>query len=294
MILQINNLSKRYGAIQALNSLSLYLEQGNVLGILGPNGSGKTTTLAIILGIIKADGGSFRWFDGLENETVNQRIGTLLESPYFYPYLTVLQNLKIIGEIKDIIDYAEFERVLKVTNLYERQHSQFSTLSFGMKQRLALAVVLLGDPAVLIFDEPTNGLDPEGIAEVREIIKAEAAKGKTIILASHILDEVEKVCTHVAILKKGNLVAHDEVNKLMPTNDIIIISSENLDVLYEAMVRSGMYKTINKSANQIELTLQDKFEPKDLNAYAFKNGLVLSKFEVKKKRLEEQFLELVK
>jgi ABC-2 type transport system ATP-binding protein len=295
-VLQIKNISKRYGNIIAVNNLELTVNKGDVYGILGPNGSGKTTTLSIILGILKPESGSYRWEDNDDNVLINKKIGSLLEQPNFYPYLSILKNLKIAATIKELNFKGEdeFERVLQITKLSERRHSQFRTLSFGMKQRLTLASVLLGDPQVLILDEPTNGLDPEGIADVRNIILAEAKKGKTIILASHILDEVEKVCSHVAILKRGNLIANGLVSELIKADDVIILSTEKIDEIYDLLVRSGMYKRMDKKGNDIYITLNEDYKPKDLNEFAFKNGFVLSKFEIKKSTLEEKFLEIVK
>lgn len=293
-ILKINNISKSYGKIQAVNNLNLSIQKGETYGILGPNGSGKTTTLSIILGVLEADTGTYQWNNG--QAISNMHIGSLLEKPNFFPYLSIIQNLKIAATIKEIDtkNEAEFERVLKLTKLYERKNSKFKSLSFGMKQRLTLASVLLGDPEVLILDEPTNGLDPEGIADVREIIINEAKKGKTIILASHILDEVEKVCSHVAILKKGNLIANGLVKELVKSDDLIILSSENLDDLYNLLARSGMYKELIMNENEIHIVLNENYKSKDINEFAFKNGFILSKFEIKKQTLEEKFLEIVK
>ncbi len=293
-VLELTNINKKYGPVWAVQNLSLTVEKGQIWGILGPNGSGKTTTLAIILGIIYQDSGEFSWFDEPVNTPINRFVGSLLETPNFYPYLNLLQNLKIAAEIKqlEINDDAEFERVLKLVHLYKRRTSKYVTLSLGMKQRLALASLLLGDPQVLVLDEPTNGLDPEGIAEVREIIINEAKKGKTIILASHILDEVEKVCTHVGILKHGKLLAKAKVSELSKPEDTVIVSAENVSKLYELLARSGMYKQIEQKGNDIYLILKEEFTPANINEYAFKNEIILSKFEVKKKSLETQFLEI--
>ncbi|MFH2095803.1 MAG: ATP-binding cassette domain-containing protein, partial [Bacteroidota bacterium] len=213
-ILHIDNLSKSYGHIKAVQNLALSIDRGNVFGILGPNGSGKTTTLSIVLGIVRPDAGHFTWFEGVDLREAKKRTGSLVETPNFYPYLSGEQNLKIVCDIRQV-PYKDIDRVLKIVNLHQRGRSKYFTYSYGMKQRLALASLLLGDPEVLILDEPTNGLDPEGIAEVRRIISAEAEKGKTVIMASHILDEVEKVCSHVAILKKGELVSCGRVSELL-------------------------------------------------------------------------------
>jgi ABC-type multidrug transport system ATPase subunit len=201
-VLEINNLSKNYGRIKAVDQASFSVEKGQVFGILGPNGSGKTTTLGIILDVIQPSEGSYQWFEEPNSHQQRKKIGSILETPNFYPYLSAVNNLKIVADIKGI-DYSDIERVLKVTNLVDRKDDKFKTYSLGMKQRMSIASALLGDPEVLVLDEPTNGLDPQGIAEVRNLIIELGNQGKTIILASHLLDEVEKVCTHAAVLKKG-------------------------------------------------------------------------------------------
>lgn len=292
-ILEIRNISKSYGKIQAVKGLSITVQKGTVFGILGPNGSGKTTTLSIIAGILKPQTGSYRWFEQEPSKWLNRKVGSLIEIPYFYPYLSLYHNLKIHCLIKDVPE-KDIERVLEITGLTSRKGSRFDTLSLGMKQRLALASVLLGDPEVLVLDEPANGLDPEGIAEVRNIIKLEGEKGKTIILASHILDEVEKVCSHVGILKWGQLIASGKVNELLVEDDTIIISSERMNELHELLVRAGFVKTSQCDEQEITLTLAEEKTPADLNAFVFKNGFTLSRLEVRKKSLESQFLELVR
>ena len=205
-VLTAKNLAKSYGSLAALDGLDLTVEAGQVFGLLGPNGSGKTTLLAVLLDVLHPSGGSFTWFDGTAGEQVRNRIGALLETPNFYPYLNADQNLSMVALIKGMAN-PPLDSLLDLVQLKERRRSPYKTYSLGMKQRLALAACLVGDPDVLILDEPTNGLDPEGMVEVRNIIQKIAAQGKTIILASHILDEVEKICSHVAIIKKGRLLA---------------------------------------------------------------------------------------
>ncbi len=292
-ILKITNLSKRYKNINAIQDVSLSIEKGQVYGILGPNGSGKTTTLSILTGIIHSDAGTFQWFEKNPSPDSLKRIGSLIETPNFYPYLSLFQNLKIVTRIKSCTE-TDITRVLGITNLLTRKHSKFMTLSLGMKQRLGIAAALLGNPDVLVLDEPTNGLDPEGIAEIREIIIKIAKEGKTIIIASHILDEVEKVCTHVAILKKGKVISSGSVKRLLSGQEAIHIVTQKQDEFIEAIVREGMVKNIEKSEDELILTLNKGYSPGNLNEFAFKNGFVLEKIEVKKQNLETQFLELIK
>ncbi len=290
-ILEIQNLSKNYGKLKALNNLSFSVKHGDIYGILGPNGSGKTTTLAIISDILKANSGEFVW--NLNSENYRKEIGTLIETPNFYHYLTVEQNLKIVAEIKDI-DSSDIDRVLRIVKLDNRKKSFFRELSLGLKQRLALASVLLGNPSVIVLDEPTNGLDPEGIVEFREIIIEQAKQGKTIIIASHILDEIEKVCTNVAILKSGTVIKTGRVNELLSKKEKVIISTKDLNSAFNFLVQSGITEDIEIVNGDIELILQNDFDTEKLNEYLFKNNIILSKLDVIKNSLESQFLELIK
>ena len=276
-----------------MQDLSLEVGPGHVFGILGPNGSGKTTTLSIITGIIAANAGNYRWFGREPRAGLRKNIGSLIEIPNFYPYLNLVRNLKITARIKDK-PADDTERVLKLVNLWERRKSRYDTLSLGMKQRLALAAVLLGDPSVLVLDEPANGLDPEGIAEVRDIIIREREKQKTIILASHILDEVEKVCTHVAVLKNGRSIAQGRVHELLAVDDPVIVSCAEADKLKEEIVRAGLSKSIDKDGNELLIILKKGKTARDINEFAFSKGIILDQLETRKISLESQFLELVK
>jgi len=292
-ILQIKNLSKHYGNIQAVRDVSFDVNKGEVYGILGPNGSGKTTTLAVVLGILNANGGSYQWFDEPFTKLARRRIGSLIETPNFYPYLTLWENLKIVAKIKDApeddINYA-----LGVANLLKRKHTNFGHLSLGMKQRMSMAAVLIGNPEVLVLDEPTNGLDPEGFAEVRNIIQSQASQGKTIILASHILDEVEKVCSHVAILKSGELIANGRVGELLSAEETVFIQCEQMDELIDVLNNSPIANKVYKVDNDLAIVLNASYKSADLSRFCFEKGFPLSKIVVKKQSLEDQFLQLVK
>ena len=292
-ILEINNLSKNYGNIRAIRDVSFEVKKGEVYGILGPNGSGKTTTLAVVLGILQANGGNFQWFEEPFTKQIRRRIGSLVETPNFYPYLTLWENLKIVAKIKDApeddINYA-----LGVANLLKRKHTNFGHLSLGMKQRMSMASVLIGNPEVLVLDEPTNGLDPEGFAEVRHIIQSQAKEGKTIILASHILDEVEKVCSHVAILKSGELIANGKVGELLSADETVYIHSENLDELMALIQDSDLATNVYKEEEDLAVVLKSTYKSTDLSKFCYEKGYPLSKIVVKKQSLEDQFLQLVK
>lgn len=292
-ILSIRGLSKFYKNVKAVQNLDLQISEGQAYGILGPNGSGKTTTLSVVTGIIRQDSGHFTWFGEKPEAGQRRSIGSLIETPHFYPYLNLEKNLRIICDIKGM-PYGDIGRVLDTAQLSERKKSRFSTLSLGMKQRLGIAAALLGDPRVLVLDEPTNGLDPEGIAEVREIVLQQVQQGKTLILASHILSEVEKICSHVAILKKGELLANGPVKELLAEDEIIEISCNNNDALRLALEESSLVKEMETENGVLILTLHEKVKPAEINSFAFDNKLVVHHMLSRKRSLESQFLELVK
>jgi ABC-2 type transport system ATP-binding protein len=291
-VLKIDNLSKSYGKIQALRSLNLKVEAGQVLGLLGPNGSGKTTTLGIILGILNKDSGDFEWFDGQYGEYSRKHIGAILETPNFYPYLDADKNLDIIRHIKGS-DEKEFDDLLSLVNLKERRRSKFSTYSLGMKQRLAIAATLIGDPEVLIFDEPTNGLDPQGISEVRTILKRIADTGKTVIMASHLLDEVEKICSHVAILRKGELLDSGPIGGIINDDISVEISAEDLQVLQTWAQNQSWAKRVDNNGRILEVMVDKHTDIAAINAGAASHGITLSHLNAKRKRLETEFLEII-
>lgn len=288
-VLEISNLTKRYGNITALNGLNLRIEEGQVFGLLGPNGSGKTTTLGIILGILAPDSGTFSWFGESMTSNPRKRIGAILETPNFYPYLNAQENLAIVSHIKKSKE-GEFDEVLKLVNLYERRNSKFRTYSLGMKQRLAIAATMIGDPDVVIFDEPTNGLDPQGIAEVRSTLSRIASTGKTVIMASHILDEVEKICSHVAIIKKGNLLATGSVGSILSSDITLEIKSPKMMELTNFLSTRYPGKPLEQSDLFSIINLPDSVDLAELSTDLFKEGIVLTHFAARKRRLEEEFL----
>ncbi len=290
-VLKIEGLTKTYGRVTALKDLNLIIEAGNVYGLLGPNGSGKTTTLGIILGILRQDEGSFQWFEGQYGDKHRLRIGSILETPNFYPYLNADENLEIIRLIKN--DHsADFDELLSLVNLKDRRKSRFSTFSLGMKQRLAIAATLIGDPDVLIFDEPTNGLDPQGIAEVREILQKIALRGKTVIMASHILDEVEKICTHVAIIKKGRLLATGPVGSIINSDITVEVAAADMDNLKTFLITLPILKRLDHIGKVFEIGIDQHADHSIINKLAFENGILLTHFVARKKRLETEFLEI--
>jgi len=297
-VLSIENLSKNYGKIKALQNISFSVPEKTVFGILGPNGSGKTTLLGIVMDVLKASGGTFSWM-GEQSSSAEQRkkIGTLLETPNFYHYLSAEANLKIAARIKGRGEN-DIDNVLKIVNLYQRKDSKFSTYSLGMKQRLAIAAALLGDPDILVFDEPTNGLDPAGIAEIRELIKELNRKGKTIIMASHILDEVEKVCTHVAIIQKGVLKTVSSVKDVMSAATdtggpvLIEIGADDEEALKKVLLQMNGVTDIAMVDSGLQLTCNENVTAAQVNKFCFEKGIVLNKLNEKRKSLETRFLEI--
>jgi ABC-2 type transport system ATP-binding protein len=285
-------LTKHYGRIKAVDNLSFSIPEKSVFGILGPNGSGKTTTLGMLLNVINPTSGTYSWFGESSSPECLKKIGSILESPSFYPYLSAVDNLKIIAEIKQC-GYSNIDEVLKITGLYERRLSAFSTFSLGMKQRLALAAALLSDPQVMILDEPTNGLDPKGIAEIRDLIRNIAARGKTIILASHLLDEVQKVCTHFAVLDKGHLMYSGMVNQTEHQEIHLEIASENNAELLNILKNYPGYRKLESEGENIVVTLSGDVQISSLSRYIFEHGMAITHLVSRKKSLETQFLEIL-
>ena len=298
-VLEVKNLSKNYKNIKAVSELSLIVQKEMIYGILGPNGSGKTTTLGMLLGVINANSGSFSWFENGTKDENRKRIGALLETPNFYPYLSAEQNLEITAKIKRIENaHTEIERVLEMVDLYDRKSSKFNTFSLGMKQRLAIASALIGSPEVLVLDEPTNGLDPQGIAEIRDLIIEIGNKGKTIIIASHILDEIEKVCTHCAILKNGKLLRTGTINEIIGNqeNTLLKIRATDYKELEKIIENDSEISIYNKDAehNSLIISVSKNKTPEEVNRYFFDKGVVLSELIIYNESLENQFLNIIK
>ena len=280
-ILSVNNVSKRYGNVNALNSISLQINKGEIYGILGPNGSGKTTTLGIILGVLNPDRGSYSWNGNTPTKYDRKKIGSLLETPNFYPYLSARQNLSIACKVKEVSE-GDVDRVLSKLDLLNRADSKFKTFSLGMKQRLAIASALLGNPETLVLDEPTN------------VILDLANEGKTIIMASHILDEVEKICSHVAILKLGNLLTYGPIESVLNNQEQVVVASENLVLLERTLSQIDGVSRIQKNGDKLSLILASGKDSTYLNKALFEKGIVASEISIRKTDLESNFLELIK
>lgn len=291
-ILKISNLTKKYGLLTAVSNLSFDIEKGSIYGILGPNGSGKSTTLGIVLNVVNKTAGDFSWFGGsFTTHQALKKVGAIIERPNFYPYMTAYQNLKLVCKIKGV-SYDSIEKTLKIVGLDDRKHSKFSTFSLGMKQRLAIASALLNDPEILILDEPTNGLDPQGIHQIREIIKTISQQGTTILLASHLLDEVEKVCTHVVVLRKGKNLYSGRVDELISSHGFFELKTHQRDDLLKLLETHPNFSHSKIENDLITAFLENPMEAEEFNRLLFKNGILLSHLVKRKESLEEQFLQL--
>jgi len=290
-VLSIQQISKAYGPIQALQQVSFDVPEGSVFGILGPNGSGKTTLLGIVLDVLVANSGSYSWFGGLPADAARKQIGALLETPNFYHYMTAMQNLEVTAAIKGRGDDDKLS-VLELTGLTSRKDSKFQTYSLGMKQRLAIAAALLGNPKVLVLDEPTNGLDPAGIAEIRELILRLSNEGITVIMASHMLDEVEKVCNHVAILKRGQLLVTGQVDDVLRSEDQVEVRANDMKALQQLLTGMNGIKKVQLANNMLLLSCDAAVQPTFINEYCMNNGIILSHLLLRKKSLESKFIEL--
>ena len=292
-ILSLKNLDKKFGRVHAVNNLSFDIQKGNVYGILGPNGSGKSTTLGIILNVVNKTSGEFSWFDGnLSTHQALKKVGAIIERPNFYPYMTAIQNLSLICKIKEI-STEKIEEKLKIVNLFERRNSKFKTYSLGMKQRLAIASALLNNPEILILDEPTNGLDPQGIHEIREIIQKIAKNGTTILLASHLLDEVEKVCSHVVVIRDGVKLYSGRVDKMSASHGLFELNTnEPKNKLISILNNNSNIGSVKEEGDYIIAYLTEEMEASEINNYLFKNGITVSHLVKRKPSLEEQFLDL--
>lgn len=291
-VLEITQLTKKFGSFTAVNDVTFSVEKGNVYGLLGPNGSGKSTTLGMILNVINPTAGSWKWFGKEPDNDSLKKIGAIIESPKFYPYLSAQKNLEIVADIKEA-NYAKIDEKLELVGLLSRKKDKFQQYSLGMKQRLAIAAALLNDPEVLILDEPTNGLDPQGIIQIRELIIKIAQQGTTIILASHLLDEVEKVCSHVVVLNQGKMLYAGSVDQMNSSFGSIEVAAQNMESLEYALKTFSFVSKVTKENNKLLAVLAEEKEPAEINKMLYEQGIVVNHLVKRKKSLEQQFFQLI-
>jgi ABC-2 type transport system ATP-binding protein len=290
-IIQTFGLSKRYRKTTAVDGISFRVEPGQVFGFLGPNGAGKTTTIGLLLGIVMPTGGRFELFGGssaADLHAARQRIGATLETPNFYPYLSGRDNLRVVANVKRR-GSAEIERVLDLVGLGRRAKQKFKAYSLGMKQRLALAATMLGDPELIILDEPANGLDPEGMREIREIIRGLGERGKTIFLSSHLLSEVERTCTHVAIIQNGKIVRQDSVTDVT-SHGVAGLRAPDLEVLAAAVAEYPSARWARRRGDTVVAELEDG-DMAALNEWLGTRGIHVSHLALEARSLEDVFME---
>ncbi len=294
-ILKISNLNKIFNKhLHAVKNVSFEIKKGNVYGILGPNGSGKSTTLGIVLNVVNKTSGDFEWFGGkVATHDALKKVGAIIERPNFYPYMTAKENLELVCKIKGT-PFSKVDEKLELVGLLERKNDKFKTYSLGMKQRLAIASALLNDPEILILDEPTNGLDPQGIRQIRDIIKVIASQGTTILLASHLLDEVEKVCTHVVVLRKGEMLYQGTVHNMIENNSFFELKSNDMLRLKTVLDEHSFVENTIEEDGKLLVYLKQDIAAQELNSYLFEQNIVLEHLVKRKNSLEEQFLELTK
>ena len=291
-ILTIENLTKKFGKLTAVDNLSFSIEKGNVYGILGPNGSGKSTTLGIVLNVVNKTSGNFSWFGGdVSTHNALKKVGAIIERPNFYPYMTAKQNLELVCKIKGVAT-TQVQKTLDTVGLLDRQDDTFKGFSLSMKQRLAIASALLNTPEILILDEPTNGLDPQGIHQIRGIIQKIASQGTTILLASHLLDEVEKVCTHVVVLSKGKSLYVGRVEQMNASFGFVTLQCSDMPGLKKVLEESTSFENIKQDAAYLVANLTQEMDAAKLNAFLFEKGITLSHLVQRKESLEEKFLAL--
>lgn len=291
-VLEINQLTKKFDSFIAVNNVSFSVEKGNVYGLLGPNGSGKSTTLGMILNVINPTAGSWKWFDKEPDNDSLKKIGAIIESPKFYPYLSAEKNLEIVADIKEV-NYAKIDEKLELVGLLSRKKDKFQQYSLGMKQRLAIAAALLNDPEVLILDEPTNGLDPQGIIQIRELIIKIAQQGTTIILASHLLDEVEKVCSHVVVLNQGKMLYAGSVDQMNSSFGSIEVAAQNMESLEYTLKTFSFVSKVTKENNKLFAVLSEEKDPSEINKMLYEQGIIVNHLVKRKESLEQQFFQLI-
>ena len=299
VVVKTNGLTKRFGSarrnILAVDNLSIEVKRGSIFGFLGPNGSGKTTTIGMLLGLILPTAGSMELFGQDTRQdlpSLLRRTSAVLENSPFYPYLSGRDNLEVFSRTMNGVDKSRIDEVLDTVGLKKRARSKTRTYSLGMRQRLSIAVALLSDPELIILDEPTNGLDPSGIIEIRELIGQLGEQGKTIFLSSHMLHEVEQVCNHVAVLNKGKVIAQGPVNELLRRGRMLQMRVSDVDAASSLLVDKDWVKGIETEEGTIFVETEEARFP-DVNEMLVRGGIRVSEMKMSAGSLEDFFLETI-
>lgn len=292
-IIETSNLTKKFGKFLAVDQVNIQVPKGGIYGFLGPNGAGKSTTIRMLLGLIKETKGEVMVFGkSIKKERLDilKRVGSMVETPSYYGHLTAYENLEVTRKLLGV-EKSEITRVLEIVKLVDVQHKAVKKFSLGMKQRLGIAQALLGNPDLLILDEPTNGLDPSGIIEVRELIKSLPEKyGITVLISSHILSEIELMATHVGIINKGKLLFQGTMEELRDKQKAEIqLEAEPKDEVETYLTDSGIPFTKDQRFLYFDAGLQ----PAKINRELILNGYEVHQLMMKKHSLEEIFLSII-
>ncbi|MBU6263618.1 MAG: ABC transporter ATP-binding protein [Actinomycetales bacterium] len=292
--ISVSNLSKRYGDVLAVNDASFEVPLGTICGFVGPNGSGKTTTIRMLLGLIKPSSGTGSIIGNSigHPEKYLKEVGAMIEGPAFYPALSGLENLKVLAKLGGI-PLERCQQLLDLVDLGERGGDKYKTYSLGMKQRLGIAAALLPNPKLLILDEPTNGLDPAGIQEIRDLLEKLASEGVTVFVSSHLLSELEMISKHLVMLRKGEVIFSGPIQELLQRNKPTIVakptSRNSLPYLAEIINKTGHVAVIEDDHVRVDA---DEAFAVTLNKLAFESGIVLAQLTPVRASLEETFFEL--
>jgi ABC-type multidrug transport system ATPase subunit len=288
-LVEVSGLTKRYGDTLAVDGVDLLVRPGEVYGFLGPNGAGKTTTLRILTGLITPTSGTVRVLGGSPGQAqVLARTGSMIESPAFYPYLSGLDNLRLLAEYAEV-PRARIQEVLELVDLADRARDRFSTYSLGMKQRLGVAAALLKDPELVILDEPTNGLDPAGMRDMRRLIRELGSEGRTVLLSSHLLGEVQQICDRVGIINEGRMIAEHHVEELRGQQELVIRAAPS------ESARSVLRSVLGDVVHLYDDTLRVKVDPgraAEVNRVLVEAGIAVSELRSSERALEDVFFEL--
>jgi ABC-2 type transport system ATP-binding protein len=301
-VIETGGLTKRFGDRVAVDGVDLRVPRGAAFGYLGPNGAGKTTLIRMLLGLTPATAGTMRLLGRnvpRERGPALARVGAIVEEPRFHPFLTGRENLQIAAAVRGAEAHARIEAALKRVGLTERANERVRSYSLGMRQRLGVGRALLADPELLLLDEPTNGLDPAGIHEFRDMIRGFVGEGRTVLLSSHLLDEVEKICDAVAIVDRGRVVVQGSIEELKRSGErTVLIGTPDELGAHAALAGHAAVRSIERNGNGIRVTLASDLEltteeaAGELNRRLTAQGIVVHKLDPESVSLEERFLQL--
>ena len=295
-ILVTRGLTKRFGnkkkSITAVDNLDLEVHRGEVFGFLGPNGSGKTTTIGMLLGLIWPTSGCIEFFGDGKSKPAKllRRVGVVMDTPSFFPYLSGLNNLRYFAIITNCANRGDIDKAIEMAGLSERAKDKVRTYSMGMKQRLSVALALMHDPELVILDEPTNGLDPAGIIEFREMIRGLQRNGKTVFLSSHLLSEVEKVCSHVALINRGRILARGSVEDLLGKTKAIWLKVSDADGAVCLLEGIEWIKSVKKKETGLIVAEAEEERAFEINELLISNGIHVNETKISEGSLEDFFL----